>query len=271
MALQPDRNLFLRVASAVVGLPLVVVVIVWLPPAVFGGFALAAGALALYEYGGLLLPDWKLGRLAVVNVGVAYAGALYGWPDMALVAAMGAVIAICAVALWTNDVARAGSRLGQALFGVLYVGTLIVALPLLRRDVPHGSLWALASLAVTFANDTGAYFVGRAFGKHKLAPAISPGKTVEGAVGGLGAGLVIMYVAKQTFFSELTILDVLVVGVVAAVLGPVGDLVESLLKRSVGAKDSGRLIPGHGGMLDRIDALLFVGAYIYVHARYFHP
>jgi phosphatidate cytidylyltransferase len=132
--------------------------------------------------------------------------------------------------------------------------------------VGAGSGWVALAIVVTFGNDTGAYFAGRAFGKHKLAPAISPGKTVEGAVGGLLASLIVTFVARAFFMDALTIQDCLMVGVPAAIVGPVGDLVESLLKRSVGAKDSGRLLPGHGGILDRIDALLFVGAYVCLYA-----
>jgi phosphatidate cytidylyltransferase len=139
-------------------------------------------------------------------------------------------------------------------------------LALLQRDASHGALWVCATIAVTFANDTGAYFAGRAFGRHKLYPTISPGKTVEGAVGGLVAGLAVMLVGHATVAPMLTVADCLWVAVPGAIVGPVGDLVESMIKRSVGAKDSGKLLPGHGGMLDRIDALLFVSAWVYVYA-----
>jgi phosphatidate cytidylyltransferase len=129
------------------------------------------------------------------------------------------------------------------------------------------------TIAVTFGNDTGAYFVGRAWGRHKMAPTLSPGKTVEGAVGGLAAGLTVTFVAGWAFgwaFSpSLSISDRVAIGLIAGVVGPAGDLVESLVKRAAGVKDSGRSIPGHGGILDRIDALLFVGAYMYLHLSLF--
>ena len=126
----------------------------------------------------------------------------------------------------------------------------------------------MLAIALTFSNDTGAYFAGRGLGRHKLYPAVSPAKTVEGAVGGMLAGLLVLLGARATFVPWLTIGDCLLAALPAGVLGPIGDLVESLIKRAFGVKDSGRLIPGHGGILDRIDALLFVSAWLYVYALY---
>ncbi len=269
MALKADRNLLLRVLSAAVGIPLLVLLVLWRQSLGFGLLMLVAAAVGLSEYGQLVLQDWPRGRHAVVVVGTALSAGLYFQPERALAWVMAAVILGGAAALLAvDDISRAGSRLALVVFGVFYVGALIVALPLLQRDVEHGPLWVLAAVAVTFANDTGAYFTGRAVGRRKLAPAVSPGKTVEGAVGGMAAGLAMLLLARQTFFTALELRDCLIIGIVGGVLGPMGDLVESMLKRSVGAKDSGKLIPGHGGMLDRIDALLFVGAYVYLHARF---
>jgi phosphatidate cytidylyltransferase len=269
-----DRNLLLRVASAVVALPILGAVVLWREPLGFALLALAAAAVALREYAGLTLAGRPAGeRAAVVVLGVAFAAALYLRPDLGPVWAMIAVVLVAASALvHTDDMSAASGRLAAAAFGVFYVGGLVAALPLVHRDAPDGagSLWVIVAIAVTFASDTGAYFVGRALGRHKLAPAISPGKTVEGAVGGLGAALAFMFIARATFFESLGVRDCLLVGLAAGVLGPIGDLMESLLKRSAGVKDSGHLIPGHGGMLDRIDALLFVGAYVYLHVRFFY-
>ncbi len=275
MALTADRNLLLRVVSAAFGLPLLVLVILWRQPLGFGALAfgvlsVVAAAVALSEYGGLVLADWRRGRRALVMVGTGFVAAVYMAPSLSPVWVMAVVVAMSLVTLsGVDDITRAGSRLALSVAGVFYVGGLLVALPLLQRDVPHGPLWVLTAVAVTFSNDTGAYFTGRAIGKRKLARLVSPGKTIEGAVGGAVAGLLMMFVARQTFFPDLRVLDCLAVALAGGILGPTGDLVESMLKRSVGAKDSGQLIPGHGGMLDRVDALLFVGAYVFVHARYF--
>ena len=165
-----------------------------------------------------------------------------------------------------GEISGAGARLGIAAFGVFYLGLLCAPMAILQRDAPHGRAWVMLSIALTFSNVTGGYFAGRALGRHKLYPAVSPAKTVEGAVGGMLACLLVMFVARALFAPWLTVRDCLLAALPAGVIGPIGDLVESLIKRAFGVKDSGRLIPGHGGMLDRIDALLFVSAWLYVYA-----
>jgi phosphatidate cytidylyltransferase len=260
-------NLALRVLTAVVALPLLAALIVWREPLGFGLLVLVVAALALTEYVHLVLgaASRRL-RVEVIAIGVALAAAFYLRPDLGVVWVLGAMVgASTAVLLEPGEIAGAGARLGLAGFGVLYLGLLPATLAVLHRDAPHGAVWVCAAIAVTFGNDTGAYFAGRAFGRHKLYPTISPAKTVEGAVGGLVAGVGVLLLGHATVAPTLTIADCLLVAGPAAVLGPIGDLVESMIKRSVGAKDSGKLLPGHGGMLDRIDALLFVSAWTYVY------
>jgi phosphatidate cytidylyltransferase len=260
-------NLALRVLTAVVALPLVGALVVWREPLGFGVLVLIVAALALAEYVNLTLAAASLRlRACVVAVGVGLAAALYLRPELSLVWLLAAVVAASTVVLLEpGDLPAAGARLGLAGFGVVYLGALPASLALLHRDAAHGAVWVCAAIAVTFGNDTGAYFAGRTLGRHKLYPAISPAKTVEGAVGGFVAGLVILLAGHATIAPTMTIADCLLIAGPAAVLGPVGDLVESMIKRSVGAKDSGKLLPGHGGMLDRIDALLFVSAWVYVY------
>jgi phosphatidate cytidylyltransferase len=267
-----DRNLLLRAASAVVGLPIVGLLVFWREPLGFGLFCLVVAAIGLHEFVAMTLKTRPAAeRTAVVVIGVTFSTAVYLRPELAVAWAMGAVVLVAALVLSRpDDIAGAAGRLAAAGFGIFYVGGLIVALPLLHRDAQHGSLWVTLCLAVTFVCDTGAYFVGRGLGRHKLAPAVSPGKTVEGAVGGLLASLGFTILARYTFFPALTWLDCILVGLAAGILGPIGDLTESMLKRSSGVKDSGKLIPGHGGILDRIDAVLFVGAYVYWHVRLLH-
>jgi phosphatidate cytidylyltransferase len=262
-------NLALRVLTAVVALPLVAALIAWREPLGFGTFVLVVAALALVEYTGVTLKAAPRPlRVAVVVIGVALAAALYMHPQLALVWALGALIAVsAAVLLQPGELAASGARLGLAAFGVFYIGLLAAPLALLHRDAVDGPVWVFSALAVTFGNDTGAYAAGRTLGRHKLYPTISPGKTVEGAVGGLLAGVGAMFAIRALGArTTLTIADCFLVAVPAAVLGPVGDLVESMLKRASGVKDSGRLLPGHGGVLDRIDALLFVSAWVYTYA-----
>jgi phosphatidate cytidylyltransferase len=146
------------------------------------------------------------------------------------------------------------------LLGVAWVGGGIGCL-LLIREIPEFGFWAvMAVLFTVFAADTGAFFVGRAFGRHRMAPAISPKKSWEGLVGGLvaavGMAFVILYKDRDEF---LTIPQALTLGLVIAVAAVLGDLFESAIKRDLGVKDSGNLLGGHGGVLDRLDSLLWAG------------
>lgn len=128
-------------------------------------------------------------------------------------------------------------------------------------------LMLMVFLLVT-ATDTSAYYTGKSFGKHKLFPRISPAKTWEGAAGGLAAAVIVAVALKVWLVSFLTWQDVIVTAVLCGVGGPYGDLVESMFKRSVGVKDTGSILPGHGGFLDRIDALLFATPLVYFYFRY---
>jgi len=264
-------NLLLRAASAVVGLPILGALVFWRQPLGFALFSLVVAAIALREYVAMTM-EGRPGteRALVILIGLAFGVAVYLQPGAGVAWGMAAVVLVAALILARpDDMPTAGARLGVAGFGIFYVAGLMVSLPLLHRR-PDGSLWVTLAIAVTFVCDTGAYFAGRSLGRHKLAPAVSPGKTVEGGVGGLLAAFGFTVLARYTFFPALTWLDCVLVGVAAGTLGPIGDLTESLLKRSAGVKDSGNLIPGHGGMLDRIDAVLFVGAYVYWHVRLLH-
>lgn len=151
--------------------------------------------------------------------------------------------------------------------GIVYIPLLLSFLVLIRRD-SNGMTWIFFLLSIIFAGDVCAYYVGSYFGKHKLAPAISPGKTVEGAIGGLVGNLLAGAIGKYFFLPELSwsmsILFFLAVGIA----GQVGDLYESELKRSSQIKDSGGILPGHGGFLDRIDALLFASPVAYAFKMY---
>jgi len=148
--------------------------------------------------------------------------------------------------------------------GILYIGWLLSYFVALR-GLDDGRNWIFFALLITFASDTAAFFIGRALGKHHLAPRISPGKTWEGAIAGvLGAILVSLLFTLSTPLSlHIHWGQAVLLGSIVSVFGQLGDLVESLLKRNMGVKDSGRLIPGHGGFLDRIDSVVFAGIVVY--------
>ncbi len=148
--------------------------------------------------------------------------------------------------------------------GILYMGWLLSYLVALR-GLDDGRNWVFFALFTTFASDTTAFFVGRAWGRHHLAPHISPAKTWEGAIGGiLGAIIVsLFFILPTPLILHLNWGQVILLGLIVSIFGQLGDLVESLFKRNMGVKDSGRLIPGHGGVLDRMDSVVFAGVVVY--------
>jgi phosphatidate cytidylyltransferase len=178
-----------------------------------------------------------------------------------------ALVAICAVLVGSRVPGPAVlAEAGAALFPVLYLGVPIGSLVALHGAVGREAvLWLLVTVIVS---DTAQYAVGRLFGRHKLSPIISPKKTVEGAAGGFLVAPVAMVVAGRWWLPGLDAGWVAAIAALIVALGIAGDLFESLLKRSAGIKDSSTLIPGHGGVLDRIDGLLFAAPAFYVLVRY---
>ena len=154
------------------------------------------------------------------------------------------------------------------LFGAVYIG-IMFAYTLLLRFVEAGFYYVLFMVLVTWANDSAAYFVGVNLGKHKLSPRISPKKTVEGSLGGLVGGLIIAVVLAISF--QKSILTAVILGMLVVVAGQFGDLIESIIKRNAGVKDSGKFLPGHGGVLDRFDSLLLSAPLVYYTATYILP
>jgi len=155
--------------------------------------------------------------------------------------------------------------------GIFYLGWLLSYLVALR-GLDDGRNWVFFALLTTFGSDTIAFFVGRALGRHRLAPQISPSKTWEGAIGGVfGAIIVSLLFTLPTALSvPLNYGQAIILGLLVSILGQLGDLVESLFKRNMGVKDSGKLLPGHGGALDRIDSIVFAGVVVYYYVLSFN-
>jgi phosphatidate cytidylyltransferase len=186
------------------------------------------------------------------------------------------LLAIMGGELWRKDPRGSVGHIAVTVWGVMYVGWLASHLVMLR-ELPRavgapadiGARLVLFVAAVTWSGDTLAYLVGVALGRHRLAPRISPKKSVEGAVGGVIAAGAVGVLCARTFAGFVTPVTGAILGLTAGVCGIVGDLVESLLKRDVGLKDTAALIPGHGGILDRFDSLLFTAPVLYYYFRFF--
>jgi len=264
-----QNNLFLRVVSALVLLP-IVLFLVWK-----GGvwstalFSLAA-VLCMLEY---LHMAW--GRPGVLGAVAALAVALAPWfcspsverPLLWALCLLGGLYAIAwAWHLVLGPRAEAPVRMGHLMAASMYIGLGTTALCALREQ---SFAWVGMALVLTWANDTFAYFTGRLLGKHAMLPSVSPKKTWEGFAGGMLGSMAGAFALKFWALPDIQGWECLLLGGVAGVVGPLGDFSESALKRAFGKKDSGKLLPGHGGMLDRVDALLLVAPAVWLHTVLF--
>ena len=266
-----------RVASAIVGVPLVLAA-VWFGPPWLTLLTAAAASLGVLEFyrlaeGREARPAAALGVLWTLLFIVAghEGGGLTPWVLLGGGAAAFAwhqavrlrpLAALTANGEEPRVFRDAVSDFAYTAAGALYLGWPLSLALVLWQDY-QGPEWVLVVILGAFATDTGAFFTGRAIGRRPLAPAISPGKTQEGAVGGFLAGVAAVVGLALLFDLPLSIQEAIVLGALVSVAGQVGDLVESKIKRSAGAKDAGGLIPGHGGMLDRLDSVVFVIVVVY--------
>jgi phosphatidate cytidylyltransferase len=265
-----------RILTAIVGLPIVIFT-VWSPiPYFFVVLTSIVALLAVREF-------YSLGKELEFRPFVApgYAGTLaviacfvLQRPELiALVLAAAGITALAAALARPAQLNKALASVSATVFGIVYVGLLAGYLIGVRMLPDSPSAPHLAAKLITFflamvmLTDTGAYYTGRALGRTKLAPRISPGKTVEGAVGGFLLALIAGPVCRWTFFPEISIIQAVTLAALISLIGQIGDLAESMLKRGSGVKDSSNLLPGHGGMLDRIDSILFAAPIIYYFAH----
>jgi phosphatidate cytidylyltransferase len=262
-----------RLITALVALPLLVVLIAFAPHWGFFLFILLAGSIAMWEFCGILYgDDHRPGQIVTVVLGLGLMTVLYFFPDHFLPGLAATTLAIFLYFLFFyRDQEKVTLQIGGSITGILYGGILFTFIPMLGRDAGEaGWMWIIMTLNLVWSSDTGAYFAGSYFGKRKLYPAVSPNKSVEGAIGGLLTTIAFAFGANALFahffpdtWTVLTPLQIFLLAIPANVLGQSGDLAESLFKRAHSVKDSGTIIYGHGGILDRIDALFFAAPWVY--------
>jgi phosphatidate cytidylyltransferase len=272
-----NKNLAIRLATGLIGAPLILLLLYLGPPEGWLVFVCIAAGVGAYELFAMTHPGDRVSQVIGVLLTEAVIGVLWflgGDPRALLTLIVAApIVGMMLVLARLGDVHTAAVRVMANAFGPLYVGGALGVVCLLRRDADvlgkyAGAGFVVLALSLSWASDTGAYFAGRFLGKHKLYEAVSPKKTVEGALGGLAASLLSALVAHFWFLPSLPLVEGIVLGLVAGGLGQAGDLGESLLKRSFNVKDSGGIVPGHGGILDRVDALLITGAVTYLYVRW---
>ncbi len=254
-------NAVSRIVISIVLLPIVLGAVYLGGWWVFSLVALAAG-IALHEYWLMARQLSPLAPAGYIGVALALVGAELSGVRWMLAGILSAFVLAFVLKAISEARAAATAAISATIMGTLWIGGGLGFLILLRDLPQHGRLALVTLLVAVWAGDTFAYFGGRLIGRHKMAPATSPGKTWEGFVFGTSATIFVTFVAlyKQDF---LTIRESIILGVVLALAGPIGDLFESLLKRDAGVKDSGNLLGGHGGMLDRLDAFLFAAPAAY--------
>lgn len=282
-------NLAQRFLVAVVAVPILLLVLYYERTEPTWAVIFVASILAMREFFAMTLPAEDRGPALALG---ASASAAFYWldprtlayaPDSRLLA--GAVMAGSTIPLVLavigpglyylfrfRDIPSVAGRYAATVAGIVYAGLLTTFLASLKRiDPHHGGGTVLLVLLVAWVADTGGYFAGRFLGKAKLYEAVSPKKTWAGAWGGLAGSALGVTILKLWFATWLSWLDVVAIAIPGGVLGQMGDLVESLIKRSVGVKDSGALLPGHGGILDRIDAVIFIAPYVYGYLMLRYP
>ena len=262
-----------RILTALVVIPIVICIIIYgKVPGVYGLIS-AVIAVGLYEYLSFLYRTRiNVQIIAHIMLGLLipfvffYRFPTYVPPTLAFI-----LVSMVSFSLFNvSDPKKKVENLFIRIFGIFYVSFLLSFLIPLRA-LPFGGDWVIIALVINFGTDAGAYFAGRFLGKHKLYPAVSPKKTVEGAIGGVALCTILLLGYRQFFFGELRLVHVLVLGVVGSMLAILGDLAESLIKRGFEVKDAGVIVPGHGGILDRIDSFVFSVPFIYYYAALCFP
>ena len=257
---------FSREITAAILSPLAIWIIGWAPNPVFDGVIALIGGLALYEF--LVLGKRKGYTVPIVICIAAMLFIVAAFILEPISVEMGVFVALLIIPA-SYVFAQGGSlddalpASGIAVLATLYIGMLGGSLVRLHNDFPEGHKLIFFLLLVVWLGDAGAYYCGKNFGKHKMSPRISPKKTVEGGIGGALTSVITAIVIHFTFFKNFPLLHAVIACVILSFSGMLGDLAESMWKRSAAVKDSGTLLPGHGGFLDRFDSIFYTAPILY--------
>jgi phosphatidate cytidylyltransferase len=260
-----------RVLAAVIGLAIVLPVLVWGRTVGLDLLLSVVLILAADEYAKMTLPAHRAPARALLSMyGIALLFALLYGTTFAVMGAF--AVGLLLLLTWSlfgvPDTAEGGRAAGHMALGLVYVPFLLSFIGQLRR-FDSGLGWIFLLLVITWAGDTGAYLAGRAFGRTKLIERVSPNKTREGAVGGLVLAIAGACLVKAVALERVSWGHAVALGILVDVAGVIGDLFESMLKRTFDVKDTGSILPGHGGILDRIDSLLFAAPVAWCYAKAF--
>ncbi len=262
---------FKRIMTAVIAAPLISAVIWFGSKFVFLLLILITVVISLREYYALARktdPLLPAGFGILLGTLIVFSSYKFSFPYMLAVLFIVLALSLLYFLFTYEAHSNVLHSVGTFTVGLLYVPFFLSHLVFLRH-LAMGQVWVLFLLAVVFAGDTGAYFVGSFLGRHKLCPRVSPGKTKEGAIGGLVASIGAAYLMRNYFFPWLTAGQVIFLALSLGITAQIGDLVESMFKRAVGVKDSGNLLPGHGGLLDRIDGVILATPMLFYELVFF--
>ncbi len=253
-----------RVYTAAILVPAIYAIIRYLPPWALTLLLIACGSIALIELYRMSFQERP--NPVLIGIGLVASALILARIHTPLALADLVVVTLLALLLAmlfsSTPLEHRLKDTTLTLFGVFYVG-LTLSMLVSTRSLPAGELFVLFIALVTWTADAGAYYAGTLWGSHLLAPSVSPKKTVEGVLGAMALATGVALLAQAWFLPQLSLWDALVLGVLLTSAGLFGDLCESAIKRSVGVKDSGGILPGHGGMLDRLDSLLFTAPTFY--------
>lgn len=254
-----------RWLTGVVGVPLIFSILFYGPEELFSLLIVVLILAAVVEYNRLIFGEgfaWE--KVAVLAAAFLVPAAFAtGDPQYALLVISLSIMS--AFFFFLLDGRRKSCDLApvsKVILGIVYIPLMLSYFILIRRTT-NGILWVSFVLVLAFSGDIAAYYVGKMLGRRKLLPFVSPGKTVEGAIGAYLGSVAGSMVFQQLFFPTLSVIHALALGIAGSTLGQLGDLCESAVKRTAGVKDSGTLLPGHGGLLDRLDCLIFIIPFVY--------